>query len=680
VYGHVYDGDRQKMDPKAWRGVMLGYDEHNSRCYRVLDVSTGKIRHTVHVTFDERTMPFRVQNAAIMNALRSDGKFVEFGDVSKPVGAITQVGANGRDEHEQQDEEHENREEDEDDLRGTWRVSETIRRNPDSFGRNGNKSLRIQNQNDRLSNDQAYVAISSDIQEPRSYAEAMSGPHAAEWKKAQDEEYNAQVANDTWELVPVPEGKNVIGCKWVYKVKLDEHNVVQRLKGRDVVVGKWQIYKEDYDETFAPVAKPSSIRAVIAVAAVKGMVLENLDVDTAFLQSKVEEEVYVEQPRGYEVKGPNGEKLVRKLKKSLYGLKQAPRNWNKTFDEWIRKLGFEPSQADQCVYVMVVEGSIIVVILYVDDMIIAGDNQEVVDRFKKDVAKRFKVKELGGLRWILGMEVIRDTDKMTIEIKQTAYIDKILARFGMSQCKPVSTPMEKVLRRAETGDDQLRSEYMKLVGSILYPANMTRPDIMYPSQSLARNMQSPSHVHFTAGKRVIRYLMGTRDEGIIYGVGDLEPVIYVDASWGDDPDTGRSTTGYVVMMAGGAISWGSKLQQTVALSSTEAEYMALCAATQEAIHVRRLVGDLGIELKEPTIIYEDNQGCIAISKNPVDHKRTKHINLRYHFTRERIESGDIKVEYMATEHQLADLMTKPLMSHRLETLRKQVMGSKTMSS
>jgi hypothetical protein len=500
------------------------------------------------------------------------------------------------------------------------------------------------------------------------------------WKQAMYEEYDALKANGTWDLVVLPRGKNVIGTKWVYKIKRDQHGNIARYKARVVVQGFRQRFGHDYDETFAPVAKMSSIRALLAVAAVRGMVLENMDVDTAFLQSPVEEEVYVHQPKGYEVPGADGIRLVCKLKRSLYGLKQAPRNWNKTFHGWMIKYGFKSSDADHCVYVLIVNGSIIVVILYVDDVIIAGDNQAVVDHFKDAIACRFKMKDLGALRWVLGMEVIRDVIKGTIQIKQTAYVDKILARFGMSQCKPVATPMEGALRRSDYDDEQLRSEYMSLVGSLMHVAVMSRPDAMYAVNALGRHMQHPCHDHLVAGKRVLRYLAGTRDVGLVYGSAGLKPAVYADASWGDDRDTGRSTTVYVVMLGGGAISWGSRLQPTVALSSTEAEYMALCSATQEAIHVRRLLADMGMVQQVPTIIYEDNQGCIALTANPVDHKRTKHINIRFHFTRERIESGEIVVEYVATEHQLADLLTKPLLSHRIAFLRDQVLGIKIMSS
>jgi hypothetical protein len=498
------------------------------------------------------------------------------------------------------------------------------------------------------------------------------------WQKAMDEEYDALEMNGTWNLCELPPGENLVGCRWVFVKKLNEHNEVAKYKARHVAQGCSQEYGRDFEGTYAPVAKTSSIRSILAMAAVEDWELDNMDVDTAFLQSPVTEKIYVKQPKGYEKVGPSGKELVCQLLKSLYGLKQASRNWNKAIDQWLRAYGLQPSTADPCVYVMRFEnGDILIVVLYVDDLIIAGNNRMVVDHFKAAIGERFKMKDLGKLRFMLGMEIKRDRVNGIIEVSQSAYIARVLEKFGLADSKPVATPAEGILSRLTAEDGgKVDREYMSLVGSLLYAAMVTRPDIAYAVQALGRHLNSSGPEHWVAAKRVLRYLKGTHDIGIKYGRGDLELYGYCDADWAGDKDTRRSTTAYVFMMAGACVSWASKLQPTVAVSSAEAEYMAASAAVQEAIYMRRLLGDIGYQQEQPTVIYEDNQGCIALSENPVEHKRTKHIDIRYHFTRERVESGDVVLEYVTTEDQLADLMTKPLMKHRVTNLRERVMGYK----
>ena len=513
--------------------------------------------------------------------------------------------------------------------------------------------------------------------DPTTYHQSLQSPAAAKWKAAMDEEYNALVKNGTWTLCPLPKGRKAIGTKWVYKTKTDESGQVSRYKARLVAQGFNQVPGRDFVDTFSPVAKISSIRTLLAIAAIKDFELHNMDVDTAFLQATVTEDIYVQQPLGYRRKGGNNENLVCKLNKSLYGLKQSSRNWYKEIDSWLKQYGMLPSTADPCVYTRIHGNQVLIIILYVDDLIIAGNNKKQINNFKTSISSKFKMKDLGTLKWILGMEVQRDRAKRIISINQTAYIDQVLQRFGMSNCKPVTTPAEGTIKRLSKADGgKTDKEYMALVGSLLYAAMITRPDIGYAVQALSRHLQSTGPEHVTAAKRVLRYLKGTRTLGIVYSPDQEQDLCYVgysDADWGGDPDTRRSTSAYLFMASGGAISWSSRLQQTVALSSTEAEYMALCEAVKEAIHIRKLFQDLGCN-KGPSIIYEDNQGSIALSENPVHHKRTKHIDIKYHFVREKVDNKEVILKYIPTEHQLADLLTKALPNQRMSILRKRVLG------
>ena len=514
-------------------------------------------------------------------------------------------------------------------------------------------------------------------EEPKTFKQATGPSYGDMWWDSMEREFNSQEENKTWDLVVAPRGANVLESMWVYKIKKGSQGQAINHKSRFVVKGCSQKEGIDYNETFAPVAMSPTIRLLLALAAAEDWELHNMDVDVAFLNSDVDEVIYVKQPEGFEKFGPNGETLVCRLNKSVYGLKQAPRNWNQVIDQWLRQNGLEPSTSDPCLYVSH-DGNLMIA-LYVDDLLIAGKNPDVIKRFKKAIQERFKMKDLGELRWMLGMEVIRNRRKRTIEINQTAYMQSVLERFGMENCKAVSTPMVGALSRSTEEKKGFDTEYAKLVGSVLYLAMITRPDISYAVQSLSRHMNATTADHWRAGKHLLRYLQGTKHLGITFGgprASATKLIGYCDADWANDKETRRSTTGYLFMLNGGSVSWGSKLQPTVALSSTEAEYMALCSGAQEAIYLRRLMGDLGYVQQDGTLIYEDNQGCIALTENPVQHKRSKHIDIKHHFTREKVVSGEIRLQYIPTQDQLADLLTKPLERVRVEALRNRVLGHK----
>ena len=378
------------------------------------------------------------------------------------------------------------------------------------------------------------------------------------------------------------------------------------------------------------------------------------------------------------MKGPNGEELVCRLNKSLYGLKQSPRNWNQVLDTWFMENSFVVSEADPCLYLKFGAGpdknKTLIVLVYVDDLIICGDSRSEIEKFKSDISKKFNMKDLGDLKRILGMEVKRDREARTLEITQQTYIETMLKRFGMEDCKPIGSPAEGVLLRdPNAGPDR---EYMCLIGSLIYAAIVSRPDIAYAVQALGRHMQAANDTHFAAAKRVLRYLQETKELGLKYAETRAGTKIfgYADSDWASDKDTRRSVTAYVYILGGAAVSWTSRLQQTVALSSSESEYMAASAAAQEAIHLRRLLESLGFKQDGPTVIYDDNQGAIAMTKNPVMHRRTKHIDIRHHFVREAVARGDVRLVYVPTSEQAADLLTKALTRATVRRLRPILLG------
>jgi hypothetical protein len=365
--------------------------------------------------------------------------------------------------------------------------------------------------------------------------------------------------------------------------------------------------------------------------------------------------------------------------------KQSGHNWHKKIDGWFRGYGFHSSSADPCLYTKFGSGGeLLVIVLYVDDLIIASNSNAMVDDFKLAISREFSMKDLKELGWILGMAIKRDREKRVMEISQTAYIDMMLAKFRMADCKPVLTPMEGTLTRMDGKDVKPDNEYMKLVGSLLYAALVTRPDIAFAVQSLGKHLQAAGTEHWIAAKRVLRYLKGTREVGLRYtGTirGSFTLTGYADADYAGDKDNRRSTSGYAFTLSHGddvnTIDWKAKQQDVVALSSAESELISACSATQSAVYIRQLLVDLGFKQDEPTMIMEDNQACIAMSNNQIIQKRTKHIDVRYHFVREKVESKEVELVYIPTQHQLADILTKPLSSIRLAMIRNRMMGYKS---
>lgn len=517
-----------------------------------------------------------------------------------------------------------------------------------------------------------HAALCAAIDEPSSLQEALDSKHAAQWKAAADSEYQSLMENQTWELVKLPTNRKTVGCKWIFKVKYGAQGEVERFKSRLVAKGYSQRYGIDYDETYSPVVRLSSVRTLLANAVQKGMLVHQMDVVTAFLNGDLEEEIFMEQPEGYVQ--PGQEDMVCKLKKSLYGLKQSPRCWNQKFVTSVRSLGFVPSDADPCIFVKRhSDDEMSIIAVYVDDLIIMTTTVEEMQRIKASLSKNFKMKDLGSLHYCLGISVEQHEDG--IKLSQKQYIEKLLERYGLQDANPVSTPMDlNVKLVANDGSNPVEvAKYQSVVGSLLYAAVATRPDISQAVGVLSRFNSAPTQTHLTAAKRVLRYLKGTVNLGLQYKEGENSEVTgYSDADWAREMDNRRSTTGNVFIMSGGPISWLSQRQSIVALSTAEAEYVALSSACQEAVWLQRLLTDIHGDVGKPITIKEDNQGAIAIAKNPVGHKRTKHIDIRYHFVREQVQKGVIEIEYLNTKEMLADLFTKPLARGQFEYLRSMI--------
>ena len=527
------------------------------------------------------------------------------------------------------------------------------------------------------------VHTGSIVMEPRTYAEAMASPEREQWERAMREELTSIVESHTWTLVRLPDGRKALACKWVFKLKFKADGSIDRFKARLVAKGYTQKEGLDYTETFAPVARMPSLRALLVIAAAQDLEIHQMDVRTAFLNGELEEDIYMEQPEGFVAPGSEAQ-LVYKLHRSLYGLKQAGRAWYKKIDSALSELGLKRTHSDNCVYVLHEASTIVYILLYVDDLLLISNDIGRLKSIKAELSKRFDMKDLGEAQFMLGIQIHRDRPNRRISLSQSEYVRTILSRFNMGESKPASTPIPvgiKLLRDEPSTpstdarqDDMNEVPYAQAVGALMYAAMGTRPDITFSTTTLSQFLQKRTRQHWVALKRVLRYLKGTQQAHLVYQPtpgSEGQPLAvqgYCDSDWGNDASDRRSITGWVFLLHGSAVSWQSRKQHTTALSSVEAEYMAAAAAAKEAVWWRRFLTELGLPPPGPTILYSDSQGSIALAKNPDHHDRTKHIDMRYHFIREQVAFQAIRTEFIGTERMLADVLTKPLGRDRHEAL------------
>ena len=513
----------------------------------------------------------------------------------------------------------------------------------------------------------SFIAFTAE--EPRTLKdiEELDAREQEKWKLAMKEEMDAHTANGTWTFdIGTVKGRNIIGSRWVFKIKADG-----RYKARLVAQGFTQQPGIDYSETFAPVVKFPSFRALLSLTAYQmqqypGLDFEihQMDFKTAYLNSSLNETIFMRLPDG---------RIVRLLK-ALYGLKQSGREWYLNIDRKLRQLGFQRARSDYGVYL---GKNGIIIILYVDDILIrCTKGNPAIKELKKILSAEFSIEDMGDLLstggTYLGIEISR-IGTVVIRIQQTRYIKDILQRFGMHNSKPVATPIESGIQLSASDSENEKptvdkTEYQAAVGSLMYAMLGTRPDLAYAVGLVSQFASNPSQQHWKAVKRIFRYLRGTTDFGITYGetphgLKQPELIGYSDADWASSHDR-KSTGGFIFGLGGtllnGAITWSSKRQSTVALSSTESEYMAVTQAVKEALWLQRLFGEL-TNTTPAVHIRVDNQGAIALSKNPKFHARTKHIDIQHHFVREVLEADrGIQLEYCPTEEMVADVLTKGL--------------------
>ena len=511
---------------------------------------------------------------------------------------------------------------------------------------------------------QPSVDSTEDSTEFLTHQQALLNPH---WKSAMQVEMDSIRSNRTWSLVQLPPGKKAISSKWVYKVKPGTPGNPPRYKARLVARGFQQKDGVDFLETFAPVVRWETIRILIAIAVHLNWPIHQLDFLTAFLNGILKEDVYMFQPPGFEI--PGAEHLVCKLHKALYGLKQSPRAWFARLHTALLAWGLIQSISDPNLYFAHVGTDTVALLVYVDDILLTGSDPKLINRLKTHLQCSFKTNDLGQVSRYLGVQF--DRSDTGLHMHQRDYALSILRLFNMEDCKPSQTPLPEglILSKDSPTPPVDATLYRTLVGKLLF-LTKTRPDITHAVSIVSRFMQQPKEAHLQAAKHILRYVRRYPDLGLFFKQGEENRLHgYTDADYGQDIDDRISVGAYIFFLGNSPISWNSKKQSSTSRSSCESEYRALAQCSCEAVWIRRLLEELRILDGKPTYLYCDNQSSIKLSYNPVFHEKSKHFEIDFHYTRQKIENNTIKVEYIPSQEQPADILTKPLGRIKFENCR-----------
>lgn len=659
VMVHVPKANRKKLDRKSRKLIFVGYDS-DTKGYRCIDEKTRKLTISRDVIFHEESLESTIG--------------LDFDSDTEGEEDLFNTGNDDENQSEEKDDENQSSE---DDIGGTSTPNATITAvNVDDETRNispiDDKSkdpdfaTRAQTEEPagpRVSErtKKQYVPFKVNyfalFTEPTTLKEARENKNADKWNQAMREELESHAANNTWTLVDLPRGRKTIKAKWVYKVKSSNITDEVRFKARLVAKGYSQRPGIDYSETYAPVVRYATLRILFAMTVKFNLRIYQMDAVTAFLQGELSETIYMDQPEGFS----NGTDQVCRLNKAVYGLKQAGRTWNLKLNDALLKFGLKRSKMDPCVYYNFEQK--LFVAIYVDDFLIFFQHDQDLNRMKSNLHDAFHMKEIGEARECLGMRIKRGQDE--IEIDQTPYIEQLVVKFGVENEKTSKTPGDantklSIKQWNEKNDVTGKVAYQELIGSLLYLAERTRPDIAFAVNDASRFNQKHCEAHWQAVLRILRYLHGTKDAKLVYKTRTDDLHAYSDADWASDIDKRRSCTGYAVIMSGAAITWRSQRQETVAQSSTEAEYLALSSTVNEIKWVTQFINEISNSITDAVTVYCDNQSAIKLGLVEAYRERTKHIDIRYHHIREKVDNGLIGIEYISTNEMTADVLTKPL--------------------
>jgi len=615
---HIPKQLRKKWDSKSREYIFIGYCE-DSKGYRLWDPEHKSIVKARDVIFLENTKAI-VTSVPTEKEDSSQREFIPLTD-SEVNAHIEDLGNEEEDAEENQEivrassDESDTDDSDYVDSLETLQEVETLRRS--------NRVPKPKNFSDYV----LYkAAVISD--DPETVKEAIRRPDRKLWMEAMQSEYDSLLENKTWDLVDLPPDKKALTSRWIFKTKRNANSEIKRHKARLVIRGCSQKKGIDYEETYSPVVRYGTIRVLFALAAKYDLDVDHIDAVTAFLHGDLTEEIYMRQPEGFVIKGK--EAKVCRLRKAMYGLKQGSRAWNQRLNSIIQQIGFTQSKVDQCVYIYTKEDKKIIIVVYVDDLLIFSNNKNLKEITKSKLMEQFKMKDLGEVKQCLGLRITRDRDAGKIWIDQSAYIEDIINRFNMQNCNEASTPLDinqKLSKEMSPTTEEEKTEmakvpYQELVGRVsgtglIFACQGTRPDIAHAIGIISRFNNNPGRVHWSAAKRILRYLKATSNLKLEFSKdGNHQLQGYCDADWAGDLDDRHSITGHVFGMSGAAVTWNSKKQATVALSTTEAEYMAMSAASQEAMWLKNLLHEIDKDSNRGgTMIYCDNKGAMELGLN-----------------------------------------------------------------
>lgn len=674
---HIPKQRRCKWDPKGQIGIFVGYG-YNTKGYRVWFKDEGKVDTFRDVTFVQRVRVSEEIQQREKELLPEREQEIEEKEGTEVQNVIVQ------DESQELEEGCDK----EDNVQKEQQIEDLVRERESDVG-SDSSDLEYEEEHleeEWFSSDEARIEEGRTrrgrrIIKPKwtddyelgmvaqgniglTYEEAVNGKDKNKWLEAIKEELEAFKRNDTWIETELPKGEKTIDCKWVFKIKKDQNREIY--KARLVARGFKQEEKFDHSEVYAPVAKLPTLRILLAIASKHNLDIQQMDVKSAFLNGRIDEEVYLVKPEGMKNDGK-----VLKLRRSLYGLKKSPRYWNERFDKLMMQEGFIRSKCDYCLYYK--KGMKFYVLLYVDDVLLISEDINAIKGLKEELSKNFDMKDMNGVSKYLGINIKKN--EKCIEIDQEDYLIEILKKYNMEECKPVSTPIEVgiKLERSKEENVELIKRCRTLIGSLMYAMLGTRPDICYALSYLSRYQAYANEDVWKGLKRVLRYIKGTLKFKLVYKIGIDEPLVgYTDADWGGEQADRKSTSGYIMKVYGCVVSWSSNKQQCVALSSTEAEYVALARGISEGCWIKNMLTEINLKC-DNVIIYEDNQSAIYIAKNPEHHKRLKHIDLKYHFIRDKIKNRVVILRYIQSNEQVADICTKPLHKLKFENCIKKLL-------
>ena len=643
AYMSIQPQFRKKFDAKSRKLLFVGYDGYSSN-YRLWDSDKRRIEVSCNVNFNENdelkinvesfTLEFGPEFTIFEN---TQGNEIEEFDPNKSEEQIQPT-----------DQEEINEDSDEEEY----------------------YDVDVTEINDRQLRDRsklpkpnyAEFANYCTIFEPTNYKNAIDCEDSHRWKLAMDQEMEALKLNNTWDLVNVPNNAKIIDNKWVFRIKSDQDGNPIRFKARLVARGFMQEKGIDYEDTFAPVVRYDSIRILLALAAENDCHLANFDVQSAFLYGDLSECIYMKQPVGFENK--KRPELVCKLNKSLYGLKQSPKCWNRKFVSFLSTYDFKQLKTDQCVFVGNFLNYEVYLAIYVDDGLLMSKSQSAINELINILQQMFNitVQINKSIIQFVGLQIEQDINEGTVAIHQKVYTKKVLEKFKMTDVKPLKIPAEPGNPLSSGNNININNviPYREAVGSLIFLASTSRPDITFAVNQVSRFFNSWTDEHWQAVKRIFRYLVHTINYKIIYSKTEKIKVEgYTDADYAGCLDTRKSTSGYVFLLANSPITWKSQKQNVVAQSTTEAEYLALALGVKEALWLKHFLGELRIGIP-PIKIGVDNQSAIKLTQAQQLHNRTKHIDIKVHFVRDECERGNISVYYINSSDQLADLFTKAL--------------------